>query len=178
VPPDSKIDFLEFAKPVPARTAELHQVRAIAGESRLILNRIDTQQKLINAHKVGASSLTIEAIILEDVLRLGFQSQRKGLFAAYAKSGIRPDFFVPVGRSGILLEVERGKILANNLDLPDLWKCHICCEADYLFLLIPKYRPMNNGKKMPVFPRVSARLQTFFCAPNVINVEAAFLFGY
>jgi hypothetical protein len=30
-----------------------------------------------------------------------------------------------------------GKALANNMDLLDLWKCHICREAHHLFLVVP-----------------------------------------
>lgn len=41
-------------------------------------------------------------------------------------------------KSGIILEVERGKTLMNNMDLLDMWKCHICEHARYLFSIVPK----------------------------------------
>ncbi|HEY8227079.1 MAG TPA: hypothetical protein VIG25_17520 [Pyrinomonadaceae bacterium] len=64
------------------------------------------------------------------------------------------------------------------MDLLDLWKCHICREADYLFLVIPKRRPTEGGKNESILGRVVNRLETFFQPKNAINVEAVFLFGY
>lgn len=109
---------------------------------------------------------------------LGSRANGQACFESYACSGIRPDYFRPIGGSGILLEVERGKILANNMDILDLWKCHICPEADYLFLVVPKHRPTHGGKNEPILDRVYDRLETFFQPQNAINVEAVFLFGY
>jgi len=76
------------------------------------------------------------------------------------------------------MEVERGKTLANNMDLLDIWKCHICREADYLFLVIPKRRPRGSGKSESVQARVVKRVATFFKEPNYINVEGVFVFAY
>ena len=35
------------------------------------------------------------------------------------------------------MEVERGKTTTNNMDLLDIYKCHICEEANHLFLFVP-----------------------------------------
>ncbi|HEU5075514.1 MAG TPA: hypothetical protein VFU02_15085 [Polyangiaceae bacterium] len=133
---------------------------------------------LAEAHILHASSAHIQKILLPEAERLGFNSERSGLFVEYATGGVRPDYYRKVGRSGILMEVERGKTLANNMDLLDLWKCHICREADYLFLVIPQRRPRGGDRNTPVFGRVVNRIGTFFQEPNLVNVEAAFLFGY
>jgi len=39
---------------------------------------------------------------------------------------LRPDYFLKLDDTGILLEVERGKTTINNMDLLDFWKCHLC----------------------------------------------------
>ena len=127
---------------------------------------------------MGASSATVQSILLPEAKRLGFQSEQKGLFASHASKGLRPDYFKVIGQSGILIEVERGKTLDNNMDLLDLWKCHLCPKADYLFLVVPKRRPTKKGASTVMFARVCGRLEAFFKVPNLVNVEAVFLFGY
>ena len=44
------------------------------------------------------------------------------------------------------MEVERGKTVLNNMDLLDVWKCHICESANYLFLIVPQMRHDGAGK--------------------------------
>ena len=56
---------------------------------------------------------------------------------------------MPIGESGIILEVERGKTTINNMDLLDFWKCHICSYAHGLYLLVPTELRQN--------PTMSAR---------------------
>ncbi|HEY8227080.1 MAG TPA: hypothetical protein VIG25_17525 [Pyrinomonadaceae bacterium] len=109
-----KIEFRELAKANPVRPKELCQVRAVAVELLSFLNQTLTQQSLLEADVVGASSSTIQAIMLDEAHRLGFHSERTGLFASYASRGIRPDYYRAIGQSGILMEVERGKILAKT----------------------------------------------------------------
>lgn len=177
-PASKEIAFRELVKPLPTRPPDLEEVRQLAAQLRAFLNHPSTQQQLEERHVVGTSSAVIQSLMLEEATRLGFQSERKGLFASYASCGIRPDYFRPIGQSGILMEVERGKTIANNMDLLDLWKCHLCREADYLFLVIPQRRPTARGFSEAMFTRVSNRLQTFFQPDNFVNVEAVFLFGY
>ncbi len=131
----------------------------------------------MNVH--GKTSQDVQACILEFTQALGFQSEKNGLFLKYKTKNIRPDFYFPFGRKrGILLEVERGKTTVNNMDLSDIWKCHLCNEAQYLFLLVPKVRPNEKGKVTRVFSRVVNRLEPFFQTGNYINVNGVFIFGY
>jgi hypothetical protein len=63
------------------------------------------------------------------------------------------------------------------MDLYDLWKCHICRHAEYLFLVVPKNLPHTPK----AFERVHTRLSYFFDPgrpKNYVNVGAVFLFGY
>ena len=76
------------------------------------------------------------------------------------------------------MEVERGKTVLNNMDLLDVWKCHICESANYLFLIVPQMRHDGAGKLWPTYPNVVKRLQSFFVKNNYINIDAIFIFGY
>ena len=55
-------------------------------------------------------------IIEEIAIPLGFKDEKQGLFKKYKDSGLRPDFYKKIGKNGILMEVERGKITTNNMD--------------------------------------------------------------
>ena len=136
------------------------------------------QKAIVKVHVLRASSSAIQDALIDEAERMGFVSERRGLFAQYETSGIRPDYYLKVGRSGVLMEVERGKTLANNMDLLDVWKCHICREADYLFLIVPKRRPRGSGKPESINTRVLKRIGTFFQRENYINVEGVFVFAY
>lgn len=101
------------------------------------------------------------------------------MFSKYKTSGLRPDYFKKVNETGILFEVERGKTIHNNMDMLDLWKCHICEEADYLFLLVPTGLKQNpQARAQNTFKSVCKRLETFFIEGNYVNVKAVFIFGY
>ena len=77
-----------------------------------------------------------------------------------------------------MLEIERGKTITNNMDLLDMWKCHLCPSADFLFLVVPNERPSENGQVIRAFESAARRLSTFFEPQNYVNVEAVYLFGY
>lgn len=80
---------------------------------------------------------------------------------------------------GILLEVERGKTTINNMDFLDLWKCHICKHANYLFLMVPQeLRQNSNMSPRKEFQTVCVHMASFFIPGNYINVDAVFVFGY
>jgi hypothetical protein len=64
------------------------------------------------------------------------------------------------------------------MDLLDLWKCHSCEHADYLFLVVPKVRLSANGSAIKTFSYVRNRLAPFFEPKNYVNVDAVYLFGY
>ena len=153
-------------------------VADLAGQLREYLDREEVQQEIRSRHVLGASSVGIQNVILQRAQELGFQSEKKGLFAGYKVPGLRPDYYCPVGTTGILLEVERGKTTTNNMDLLDFWKCHICDQASYLFLVVPQERPSANGSVLRHFLQASKRLSTFFEPRNYANVDAVHLFGY
>ena len=75
------------------------------------------------------------------------------------------------------MEVERGKTIANNMDLLDLWKCHICSNANFLFLVIPNIRQTATGRNI-IFETVERRMTTFFKSENYTNVDGVFIIGY
>jgi hypothetical protein len=125
---------------------------------------------------VGGTSHQVDAVVQPHAAALGFTSQKKTLFAEYPIA-LRPDWYCPLGDTGVLLEIERGKTVANNMDLLDLWKCHICMQAHHLFLIVPIIVTRSYGTER-VYPRVVTRLQSFFAAGNEVNVRSAAVFGY
>lgn len=154
------------------------RVNSIAEQLRAHLDQSATQALLRERHVLGASSAAIQEITLSESQRLGFHSEKKGLFSDCGVTALRPDYYCSLGDTGILLEVERGKTIANNMDLLDLWKCHICSRADYLFLVVPQVRPTAKGGSTQQFSYVAKGLSPFFQEGNYVNVEAVFLFGY
>lgn len=133
---------------------------------------------IASVHKLGGKSQEVQAALQRDFEELGFRSERTGLFGGMDVPGLRPDFYRRLGRSGIIAEVERGKIITNNMDLLDLWKCHICPDADFLFLIAPLARPSESGTVIKGYEQAQRRLRTFFEPRNYVNVDAAFVFGY
>ena len=170
--------MLVFAR----KDAEVHPafalVHRVANELATYMSRPEVVDQLTVAHSLGASSHSIQNILLPKATEMGFVSERNGLFSPYKSSRIRPDYYLPVLDTGILMEVERGKILANNMDLLDVWKCHICREADYLFLVLPRFRQTGNGRSEAILKRSANRISAFFEHGNEVNVQAAFLFPY
>ena len=73
------------------------------------------------------------------------------------------------------MEVEKGKTVTNNMDLLDLWKCHICSEASHLFLIIPI---RDEAKGLNIFDTVSKRMSSFFVEENYLNINSLIIFGY
>ena len=148
----------------------------IANDIKGFMGTTSIQTKLKNAHKVTGSSKLIQDIIIPKAKEIGFESEKKQLFKNYR---LRPDYYYKLGiNKGILIEVERGKTLTNNMDLLDIWKCHICKEANFLFLIVPQIRQTNKGGETVTFNNVVKRLESFFEKDSYINVDAVFLFGY
>lgn len=161
------------------KSTNLAEVDELAQKVQTVLQRVDIQEAIAVVHKVGASSFSIQAALLGEMELLGFQSEKKGLFAEFDVAGIRPDYFRNISGGGVIFEVERGKTIANNMDLLDVWKTHICQEAKHLFLLVPIIRITEKGREQRVFNSVEKRIGAFF-APNVqpIDVDSVHLFGY
>ena len=144
-----------------------------------ILTNEKVKDAIAEVHKFGASSHTVQKSILEQMESLGFLSEKKGLFASYKVSGIRPDYFKPLTGGGILFEVERGKTIANNMDLLDVWKTHLCSEAKHLFLMVPNIRVTEKGGAQKIFNTVENRVETFFLSSETpIDVHSVHIFGY
>jgi hypothetical protein len=160
-------------------TPDFREVSKLANSVLEILNNKSVKDAIAKAHVFGASSHTIQKAILPQMLELGFTSEKKQLFSDYKVGGLRPDYYKPLATGGILFEVERGKTIANNMDLLDIWKTHICQEANHLFLLVPNIRVSKNLNEAKIFPSVKNRIETFFNENiSAIDVDSVHLFGY
>lgn len=177
--PAEKSEKFHFFARVDAVASELKRVRDIAQVFKSDIESETTIKKIAGANVHGKPSHGVQACIIDHAAKIGFQSEKRGLFSKYKTSNLRPDYYLKLSdKRGIILEVERGKTLANNMDLLDLWKCHICDEAQYLFLMVPILRPDENGKNTKVFSKVVERLEPFFFERNYVNVFGLFIFGY
>jgi hypothetical protein len=157
---------------------EWEKVAALADALETHLSTDEALARIYTANQPGQSSAVVQATFGEFVRDLGFESEKIGLFSS-AEFALRPDYFLQLGDTGILLEVERGKTTINNMDLLDFWKCHLCRHAHYLFLLVP-LALRQNATMSPrnEFAAVSRRMQPFFVAGNYTNVRGLCLFGY
>ena len=158
---------------------------AVEAVARLLHNHLlepAMQLSMDAVNQPGVSSALVQATLLSQATALGFHSERQGLFADYTTPGLRPDYYraLPEHQTGIILEVERGKTTINNMDLLDLWKCHICAEAHHLFLLVPQVLQQNadNPRVTRPYDYVRKRLPSFFTASTYTNVRSCWLFGY
>jgi hypothetical protein len=174
------IQFKEYIQ-AQVHQGELGQVKEIAYRLHSALNLPEVQQAIALANQPGQSSSFVQNTFLEFATHLGFQSEARGLFQNSFTAGLRPDYYLPIGNTGILLEVERGKTTMNNMDLLDFWKCHICESANYLFLLVPQELRQSTAVNATVryeFANVDRRLSPFFQSGNYTNVLGLFLYGY
>ena len=168
-----------FLRPGLLDSQNLKETLEVSGQVRVILKSQKVKDSIAEVHKFGASSHTVQKSILDQVEPLGFVSEKKGLFADYKVSGIRPDYFKSLAGGGILFEVERGKTIANNMDLLDVWKTHLCSEAKHLFLMVPNIRVTEKGGAQKIFNTVENRIETFFLDENKpIDVNSVHIFGY
>ena len=158
-------------------TAEWRHVEGIADRLLTTLNVPETIARIDDANRPQTASSRVQAAFQPLAEALGFRSERKGLFSQ-GISGLRPDFYLPLGDAGIILEVERGKTTTNNMDLLDFWKRHVCKVARCLFL-VPQglqHNPEMTPKKE--YETVARRLAQFFEPQNYSNVRGLCLFGY
>lgn len=172
------VELVTFVQDSFRDTQEWSRVLSVAESLRANLNMAEVLASILAANRPGGSSAAVQAAIQTHVEALGFQSERKGLFAD-SISGLRPDYFLQLEGTGILLEVERGKTTTNNMDLLDFWKCHISSIATYLFLLVPQALQHNDGMRpKKEFASVQRRLAQFFLPGKYTNVRGLCLFGY
>lgn len=177
-PENRLVELITFVQEPFSASGEWAEVRLLAERLLAVLNEPATLAEIMGANRPGASSAEVQATFRGPAEGLGFHSERKGLFAD-SISGLRPDYFMHLNGTGILLEVERGKTTTNNMDLLDFWKCHISGTATYLFLLVPKALQHNDGMTpKKEFASVSRRLAQFFLPGKYTNVRGLCLFGY
>jgi hypothetical protein len=172
------MNYVEFSKEHGNFPDELKQVSTIAQQLRDHLDTEAIRSAIREVHKPNGLSQQIQSLLEERLLELGFKSEKKDLFNGCPVPSLRPDSYKEVGKSGVLVEIEREKTIANNMDLLDLWKCHLCTKADFLFLVVPRERKNQKDQVTRPFDRASKRLAPFFQRENYVNVEAIYLFGY
>ena len=157
---------------------EWKHVSGLADSLHQHLSTDEVLALLKEANQPRRSSALVQATFREFMHTMGFENERTGLFEA-DEFALRPDYFLKLPETGILLEVERGRTTINNMDLLDFWKCHLCRHANYLFLLVPialRQNPTMSPRNE--FATVARRLQRFFVAGNYTNVRGLCLFGY
>lgn len=158
---------------------EYHQVCAISDRLLQHLNESEAQDLLVAANAPGQSSALVQASFGLFAAELGFTNEAKGLFAAYENRAIRPDYYLGLDGTGILMEVERGKTTINNMDFLDFWKCHLCEHANYLFLMVPQELRQNpTMSPRREYNTVAKRMASFFTPRNYTNVRGLHVFGY
>ena len=169
----------DFVRSDLAASSEWSEIQRIATELVTYMNRPDVYARLKEANAPGSESQKIQAAIQPKTSELGFRDESKGLFAGYSTRGLKPDYYREVGCTGVILEVERGKTINNNMDFLDFWKCHICRVASFLILLVP-VELRHNYKDRPTraFHAASNRLESFFITENYTNVWGLILLGY
>jgi hypothetical protein len=160
--------------------SDFAEVEALAID---FLNRLDgpaLRASIAEVHKFGASSHKIQELVAPIAIEMGFTSEKKGLFSNVKSTGIRPDFFRKTSSGGgVLMEVERGKTIANNMDLLDVWKTHLCVDANHLFLIVPQVRVTERGVEQKIYQTVLNRVGTFFEKDvEPIDVDSVHIFGY
>lgn len=169
----------DYAQSQVLGTPEYSSVLAIVDALYAHLELAEIVAAIREANRPGRSSSEVQNVFLEHARQLGFTDESKGLFAGYVTSALRPDYYLPLGDTGVLIEVERGKTTINNMDLLDFWKCHICTHAHYLILLVPtELRQNETMSPRREFTTVRNRLASFFEDGNYTNVRGLFLFGY
>jgi hypothetical protein len=173
------IERLDFVQDRHRTTRVWSEVVGLADRMSTSLRSSNVEAALAAANRPGASSGEVQAVLFPIADELGFRDESKGLFKGYQSSALRPDYFRPVGKTGILMEVERGKTTINNMDLLDFWKCHICEHASFLFLLVPRELRQNEHKaSRREFASVAKRMESFFRPDNYTNVHGLILIGY
>ncbi len=70
--------------------------------------------------------------------------------------------------------IEEIAIPLGFMDLLDIYKCHICEEANHLFLFISiEVRHTKN-----IYKSVCKKMENFFYEENYLNIDSATVFGY
>jgi len=154
--------------------SELKEIFKISNIIEEYLNQREVNQRIQNCNVKGTGSQVIQKIIEEIAIPLGFKDVKQGLFKKYKDSGLRPDFYKKIRKNGILMELERGKTTTNNMDLLDIYKCHICEEANHLFLFVP----IEVSHPKNIYKSVYKKVENFFYEENYLKIDSAIVLGY
>ena len=169
----------DFVQDQYASSKQWRKVKSVADIVEGHLRTKKIQDRIEKANQPGASSAAVQSVLLEHATSLGFRDEAKGLFKNYKNRGLRPDYFLEVDGTGVILEIERGKTNQNNMDFLDFWKCHICEHAHYLFLMVPRELRQNSGGSVSrPYEVTRSHLAAFFEPRNYTNVRGLVLFGY
>ena len=152
--------------------SELKEIFKISNIIEEYLNQKEVNKRIQNSNIKGTDSQVIQKIIEEIAAPLGFKDEKQGLFKKYKDSGLRPDFYKKIGKNGILMEVERGKTTTNNMDLLDIYKCHICEEANHLFLFVP----IEVSHTKNIYKNVCKKVENFFWQLRLLSLIYQFQF--
>lgn len=162
-----------------SQTAQWTVVAGIAERLEKHLNEPEAQARLVQANLPGQSSGLVQATFADFASDLGFVDEARGLFASYENKAVRPDYYLRLEDTGVLMEVERGKTTINNMDFLDFWKCHLCEHANYLFLLVPQVLIQSEGRAATKpYSAVVKRMGSFFAPRNYTNVRGLVVLGY
>jgi hypothetical protein len=107
------VELITFVQEPHRSSVEWRRVKQIANQLLKELNSPATLRAISKANRPGISSGEVQAAFRPSAEKLGFHSERQGLFAE-SITGLRPDFFLPLGENGVILEVERGKTTTNT----------------------------------------------------------------
>lgn len=130
------------------------------------------EYKLVTA--LGASSCKIQSLIGESLKNRGYSPEVRSTFGL---AGFRPDFIKEMDDDGVMVEVERGKTIDNNMDMLDFWKCHIHPGIHHLILVVPVWYSTQRSVKAN-FSSVCRRMAPMFEAANLTNVWTLNVVGY
>lgn len=174
------INIKYFVQKKVKNTKEWQDVKIISKKFYEFLENSQTKKEIMKRNIPGARSQNIEEVITPFAESIGFESSKEKLFERYKVKKLVPDYYLKLNKSGIIIEVERGQTTQNNAALKDLWKTHICQEADYLFLFVPSVLKQNETGKIQgkPFNECVNRLSTFFEQPNYTNVKGLVIYGY
>ena len=129
-------------------------------------------QSIALLNKKGVSSKKIQDLLYEGVIKkLGYLTENKQDFFV-------PDFLKTGIGYGIMIEVERGKTINNNMDFIDFWKCHISQKSNMLVLIVPEKVPRASDKNMNIYSFVLRRMEPLFQDHNYTNVKALAVISY
>ena len=105
----SDVKYNKFAKKRGNFPNELEQVSSIAEQLRGYMATELVCSRIRDVHKLNGSSQQIQGLLEMKLSELDFKSEKNELFTGCKVPSLRPDFYRKVGKSGILVEIERAQ---------------------------------------------------------------------